>query len=182
MNDERKKTPDPRGPRHFGPESVEVAGPGQESVWDYPRPPRLEATKKRLIVEFENLVVADTTRGFRVCETASPPTYYFPPEDVDADRLSPLAGKSSLCEWKGVARYWDVEAPSGLIQAAAWSYPSPNESFAPIENFLAFYPQLATRCSVGGALVSPQPGRFYGGWVTPDLVGPFKGIPGSEWW
>ena len=157
-------------------------GPGQESVWDYPRPPRLEATGKRLVVEYEGLIVADTKRGYRVCETASPPTYYFPPEDVDAGRIEPVEGKRSFCEWKGAARYWNVRAPSGLVAGAAWGYPTPSPSFAAIKDYLAFYAQLATRCTVEGELVIPQPGRFYGGWITPDLVGPFKGEPGSEWW
>jgi uncharacterized protein (DUF427 family) len=151
-------------------------------VWDYPRPPLLELTSRRLIVEYEGLVVADTTRAYRVCETASPPTYYFPLDDVDEERIEPSLGKRSFCEWKGRARYWSVRARSGIVVDAAWSYPEPSPPFAPIRDYLAFYAQKATRCTVDGELVTPQPGLFYGGWVTPDLVGPFKGEPGSEWW
>ena len=156
-------------------------GPGQESVWDYPRPPLLERTSQRLRVVHAGAAIADTTSGWRVCETAGAPVYYFPPGDVRREHLR-ATSRSSFCEWKGVASYWDVVVGAGVVPAAAWSYPTPTESFAPIRDHLAFYARLMDECTVDGEAVTPQPGGFYGGWVTADVVGPFKGQPGTEGW
>jgi len=153
----------------------------RESVRSYPRPPRLEATPRRLEVVLGGEIVAATQRGFRVLETHHPPVYYFPPEDVRPGVLRPAAG-SSFCEWKGVARYFDVRAGGGTAPRAAWSYPDPSLAFAPIRDHVAFYPGPMDRCTVDGEVVTPQPGGFYGGWITGELVGPFKGAPGTLGW
>jgi uncharacterized protein (DUF427 family) len=155
-------------------------GPGQESVWDYPRPPRLAPDARSVEVRLDGILLAATTRAVRVLETAAPPTFYLPPGDVDAERLLAAAG-SSRCEWKGEARYWDLVVAEERLPRAAWSYPMPLPGFEPIRDFLSFYPALL-ECLVDGVRAAPQPGRFYGGWVTPELVGPFKGAPGSESW
>jgi len=155
-------------------------GPGQESVWDYPRPPRLEATSRRLLVMVGSTVVADTTRGYRVLETSHPPSYYLPPEDCHLALFTKAAG-SSFCEWKGHAVYWDVTVDGHTIPSGAWSYPDPVPAFGAIRDHLAFYPSLFA-CHVDGERVQPQPGGFYGGWVTSKVVGPFKGSPGTQGW
>lgn len=156
-------------------------GPGQESVWDYPRPPRLERTLKRIVIRFGGETIADTNAAYRVLETSHPPTYYLPPADIRMERLRPAHG-SSLCEWKGAARYFDVVVGERVTQQAAWSYPRPTQPFEAIRDYLAFYPALMDECTVDGELVTPQPGGFYGGWVTSNVVGPFKGVPGSFGW
>src|SRR4051794_32181545 len=155
-------------------------GPHQESVWDYPRPPRLEPVSRRLQVVRGSTVLADTTRGFRVLETSHPPVYYLPPADCDLEHLSRSAG-SSFCEWKGDATYFDVTSGADTLRRAAWSYPSPRPGFEAIRDHLAFYPS-ALSCFVDGERATPQPGGFYGGWVTSGVVGPFKGAPGSIGW
>lgn len=156
-------------------------GPGQESVWDYPRPPRLEAAERHIQVIFNDVVIADTRRAQRVLETSHPPTYYIPPEDVRMEYLVVTRG-TSVCEWKGVARYYSVRVGEREAEAAAWAYPAPTSAFAAIRNHLAFYAQKVDRCLVDGKAAHPQPGGFYGGWVTDDVVGPFKGEPGTMWW
>jgi uncharacterized protein (DUF427 family) len=153
-------------------------GPGQESVWDYPRPPRLERTPKRLEVVFGGILIADTLQGWRVLETSHPPVYYLPQEDLRMEFLTDVGG-GSFCEWKGTARYWDVLVEGKRARKAAWSYPDPTPSFTPIRDHLAFYAGHMDECRVDGEVVTPQPGGFYGGWVTQDVVGPFKGGPGS---
>lgn len=155
--------------------------PGQESVWDYPRPPRLEPTAKHLRVVFGGRTIAETRRGYRVLETSHPPVYYFPIEDVNRDFLRDAAG-SSFCEWKGAARYFDVVAGGHVAPRAAWYYPSPTRDFAPIKDAVAFYCAPMDECTVDGERAQPQPGGFYGGWVTADVVGPFKGAPGTMGW
>ncbi|MCX7893944.1 MAG: DUF427 domain-containing protein [Burkholderiales bacterium] len=154
-------------------------GPGQESVWDYPRPPRLEPVARRVRVVFGGRTVADSTRALRVLETSHPPTYYVPRADVAAGALEPAAGES-FCEWKGTACYFDVVAGERRAPRAAWSYPEPFPAFAPIAGYVAFYAGPMDACYVGDERVRPQPGRFYGGWITADVVGPFKGEPGSR--
>jgi len=149
-------------------------------VWDYPRPPRLEATRRHLLVTLGGEVVAETRRGHRVLETSHPPGYYIPWEDVREGTLVP-AGGGSVCEWKGAARYWTVRAGGREAPGAAWSYPRPTRSFAAITDAVAFYPS-AVECHVDGERVRPQDGGFYGGWITSDVVGPFKGGPGSWGW
>jgi uncharacterized protein (DUF427 family) len=124
--------------------------------------------------------IARSNRCIRVLETASPPTFYIPPADVNMDAIEPAAG-GSVCEWKGSAAYWTVSAAGRKLERAGWSYPEPFEGFEAIRGYLSFYP-AALECFVGGVRVQPQPGRFYGGWVTPGIAGPFKGEPGSESW
>lgn len=154
---------------------------GQESVWDYPRPPRCEATTRRVRVVFAGETVAETTRAVRVLETSHPPGYYIPIADWDADALAPADG-SSVCEWKGVARYWDVRAGGRTARRAAWGYPQPAPAFDALADCVSVYPGAMDRCEVDGVAVTPQAGGFYGGWITPDIVGPFKGAPGTWGW
>ncbi|MGH7513000.1 MAG: DUF427 domain-containing protein [Gemmatimonadales bacterium] len=163
------------------PARIVAPGPGQESVWDYPRPPGVEPVTARVRVEFEGLTIADTARALRVCETSSPPCYYIPQADILMDRLE-LSERTSFCEWKGLASYWSVRVRSRHAKDSAWSYPEPDEGFEPIRDYIGFYPKRMDGCWVGPDRATPQPGFYYGGWVTPNLVGPFKGIPGSESW
>lgn len=157
-------------------------GPGQESVWDYPRPPSVEQLSVPVVVEHGGHTVARTRRAHKVRETASPPTYYIPLADVDEDVLRPAEGRS-WCEWKGKASYYDVVVEGATpARPAAWGYPDPNPDYAVLKDHLAFYADRLDRCLVDGVEARPQPGRFYGGWITPDIVGPFKGSPGSELW
>ena len=156
-------------------------GPGQESVWDYPRPPRLESSGRHIQIIFHDVVIADTRRAQRVLETSHPPTYYIPPADIRMEHLIVTRG-TSVCEWKGVARYYSVRVGEHAAEAAAWAYPAPGPGFAAIRSHLAFYAQKMDRCLVDGQTARPQPGGFYGGWVTDDVVGPFKGEPGTMWW
>ncbi len=161
-------------------------GPGQESVWAYPRPPRLEVSPRLVEVRVGDVVLARSTRAVRVLETASPPTWYLPPDDVEVALLIPSFG-TSVCEWKGEARYFAVRIPAEAgtgfveIERAAWTYPSPWEGFEEIAGFFAFYPARVD-CFVDGEQVRPQEGGFYGGWVTDDIVGPWKGAPGTGHW
>ena len=159
------------------PHFAEEPGVGQESVWDYPRPPALVPCTRSVRVVSGERVLAKTTRALRVLETASPPTYYIPAEDVDLEALMVVPG-SSFCEWKGAAIYWALASGGDAI---AWSYPEPTEAFADIRNALGFYPGRVA-CSVDDERVRPQPGHFYGGWVTDDIVGPVKGEPGTGHW
>jgi uncharacterized protein (DUF427 family) len=154
---------------------------GQESVWDYPRPPRLEPVSKQIKIVFEGRTIADTTAGYRVLETSHPPVYYLPPADIDMSYLQATT-RGSFCEWKGNALYYHLIVGDRRIENAAWAYPNPTEKFRPIAGYLAFYAQLMDACYIDGELVTPQPGGFYGGWITQDIIGPFKGIPGSWGW
>jgi len=156
-------------------------GPGQESVWDYPRPPKLEAVSKHIWIIFDGEIIADTTATMRALETSHPPVYYIPPQDIDMHYLRKVAG-GSLCEWKGRAQYFDVGNRGKVVEKAAWAYPHPTPAFASIRDYIAFYPGLMDACYVGGERVQPQPGGFYGGWITSDIVGPFKGEPGTMYW
>ena len=157
-------------------------GPGQESVWDYPRPPSLEQSARHVVIELAGVVVADTRRAWRVCETSHPPSYYVPRVDIAEGVLQPAPGGASFCEWKGPATYWTVEVGGRTERAAAWSYEDPTEPFAAMRGAVAFYPARMDRCTVGGELVCPQAGGFYGGWITDEVVGPFKGEPGTAYW
>ena len=156
-------------------------GPGQESVWDYPRPPRVEETSRHLKVVFNGVVIAETERGIRVLETSHPPVYYFPPEDVEMAHLKETRG-SSWCEWKGRATYYDVVVDGREATRSAWTYHEPREGYHSIKDHVAFYPEAMDACYVEGERVRPQPGGFYGGWITGDVVGPFKGAPGTAGW
>lgn len=157
------------------------AGPGQESVWDYPRPPRLEPVARRVLVRFAGETVADTTRALRVLETSHPPVYYLPPGDVRQDLLEPAPG-TSFCEFKGKASYVTVVANGRRSERAGWFYERPDAPYAALAGHIAFYASRVDEARVGDDLARPQPGDFYGGWVTPDIVGPFKGGPGTTGW
>lgn len=152
-----------------------------DSVWDYPRPPRLERIAQRIRVEFGGVTVVDTTRAYRVLETSHPPTIYVPPGDVRTDLLEP-SSRRSFCEWKGSAAYFDVRAGGRVAVAAAWCYPEPSPSFAAIRDYVSFYPSKVDACYLGDERVRPQAGDFYGGWITSNIVGPFKGGPGTHGW
>ncbi|WP_336486884.1 DUF427 domain-containing protein [Methylobacterium nigriterrae] len=156
-------------------------GPGEESVWDYPRPPRLEPVPGRLRVVLGGETIADTLRGYRVLETSHPPTYYFPEVDVAAGCLG-LPRRAGICEWKGQAVLFDVRAGGRDAPGAAWAYPDPNPAFRDIAGYRAFYAGPMDACLVGEVRAEPQPGGFYGGWITPGIVGPFKGGPGTMGW
>lgn len=156
-------------------------GPGQESVWDYPRPPRLEDVSKHIQIIFNGEIIADTHHAKRVLETSHPPVYYLPPEDIKMEYLSQTP-RSSFCEWKGSAGYYTVTVKEKQAPNSAWFYASPTPEFEGIKDYVAFYPEMMDVCSVDGEEVQPQPGGFYGGWITSDIVGPFKGIPGSWGW
>ncbi len=155
--------------------------PGQESVWDYPRPPALERVPARLRVVLDGVTIADTVAGVRVLETSHPPNYYFPFDDIRAGALLLDAG-SSFCEWKGVAQYFGVKGNGPVVHRAAWGYADPLPSYRALTGMVAFYPGLMDECRVGDELVRPQAGGFYGGWITDAIVGPFKGEPGSRSW
>jgi uncharacterized protein (DUF427 family) len=162
------------------PEHIDTPGPGEESVWDYPRPPRVEPVAARLRVELAGQLIAKTERGQRVIETAGAPVYYFPPEDILAESLRP-SDHSTLCEWKGRARYWHLQIGGQYIANAAFGYPDPLEGYEAIAGYLAFYPQNLD-CYLNDELVRPQPGYFYAGWVSSGIRGPIKGAPGTEAW
>ena len=154
--------------------------PGQTSVWDFPRPPLLELEPREVCIVWGVETVASSTRAVRILETAHPPTYYIPWDDIACRLLQPALG-GSFCEWKGPARYWNLVNGDRKLASHAWSYAQPLAGAEALANCVAFYARDLT-CSVGGLLATPQPGGFYGGWVTPDLAGPFKGEPGSENW
>ena len=156
------------------------AGAGRESVWDYPRPPALEPATRRVRVELAGVVIAASTGAVRVLETSHAPTYYVPPADTVRRYFSPAAG-SSYCEWKGTAAYWTITAGGVTIAGRAWSYPRPIPAFADLTDYVAFYP-ADFDCFLDDERVRAQPGHFYGGWVTDDVAGPFKGVPGSDGW
>jgi uncharacterized protein (DUF427 family) len=150
-------------------------------VWSYPRPPRLERATAHLVVVLDGVTIAETNDAWRVLETSHPPNYYFPPDDVLAGAIEPTSG-ASFCEFKGRASYWTVRAGDREITEAAWSYKSPSPSFAALRDHYAFYAGKMDACYVDGELVVPQPGGFYGGWITSRVAGPFKGVPGSRGW
>jgi uncharacterized protein (DUF427 family) len=156
-------------------------GPGQESVWDYPRPPRLEPSDRLVRVIFNGEVVAETRKALRVLETSHPPVYYIPPEDIKTKFLE-RSSRSSFCEWKGRARYHSLKVGDRRSPDAAWSYPDPIKDFESIRDYLAFYPSRVDECIVDSEVVRSQPGDFYGGWITPEIVGPFKGDTGTMGW
>ena len=159
----------------------EPLAPDQESVWDYPRPPRLEEFTGRIRMVFNGKTVANTTNAKRVLETSHPPVYYIPPDDIDSDFLKTTEGES-WCEWKGTARYFDIECGDMRAEKAAWYYPRPTQKFASIAGHVAFYSDLMDACYVNDELVRSQPGRFYGGWITSNILGPFKGGSGTSGW
>ncbi|MBX9739566.1 MAG: DUF427 domain-containing protein [Beijerinckiaceae bacterium] len=163
------------GPKHV------IAGPGQESVWDYPRPPRLEKVSETLVVSFAGMTIAETVRGCRVLETSHPPVYYFPMEDVQSQFISTAAG-SSFCEFKGVATYISIRVGAEFSERAGWTYLNPASGFERLAGHLAFYASRVDEAWVGSEKVTPQEGNFYGGWVTAKILGPFKGRDGTAGW
>jgi uncharacterized protein (DUF427 family) len=152
-----------------------------ENVWDYPRPPALERVTKPIRIVFSGQTIAETTAAWRVLETSHPPVYYLPPDAFSPGTLQPATG-GSYCEWKGEAEYWTIAAGTKSAIRAGWSYPDPTPRFAPIRDHVAVYAGKMDACFVGDEQVTPQPGGFYGGWITSDLKGPFKGEPGSMGW
>jgi uncharacterized protein (DUF427 family) len=156
-------------------------GPGQESVWAFPRPAIAQATTAHVVIEHAGIVLADSRATVRTLETSHPPSYYIPQADILPGALLRAAG-TSFCEWKGAAVYWDVVAGGIVLPRVGWSYPSPTPAFALLKDHVAFYAAPFDRCSVDGEIVTPQPGDFYGGWITRAFAGPFKGVPGSRFW
>jgi uncharacterized protein (DUF427 family) len=156
-------------------------GPGQESAWDYPRPPAVSPTDAHVRVEHGGIVLADTRRAIRILETSQPPAFYLPPDDVDLGLLAPSPTRT-FCEWKGTAAYWSLHLDGVTVDDVAWSYPSPTTPYAAIAGHLAFYAQRVDACWVNDERVEANPGSFYGGWVTSQVVGPFKGAPGTLHW
>jgi uncharacterized protein (DUF427 family) len=155
--------------------------PGQESVWDYPRPPRVEASSETVEITLGGRIVARSQRAVRVLETSHPPVYYLPAEDFVDGALRPAPG-ASWCEYKGEAAYLDLVSGDVTATGAGWTYPSPSRGFEQLVGMVAIYPAKADEVTVAGEVVGPQAGGFYGGWITDRVVGPFKGVPGSTGW
>lgn len=154
-----------------------------ESVWDYPRPPRLESSARRVRVRLGGVTIADSERAFRVLETSHPPVLYLPPQDISPGAVTASAGaRRTLCEWKGLATYLDVRGGERVEHAAAWAYPDPVPAFAALRDHVAFYPSRMDECLLDDEVVAAQAGDFYGGWITADIAGPFKGPPGTLGW
>ncbi len=166
---------------------------GGESVWQYPRPPRVESTTRHLKIEHAGLLIAETNRALRVLETSHPPVYYLPPEDVALEYLRPSRSAGSSCEFKGIASYWTLDLSRGrsiagagksplVVLDVAWSYENPLPAYAELRGYLAFYASRVDACYVDDERVTAQPGDFYGGWITSEIQGPFKGAPGTLEW
>lgn len=156
-------------------------GAGQESVWDYPRPPSIEQTSRHIVISVDGQTVADTTRALRVCETSHPPVYYVPRDDITSGVL--VAGHgSSYCEFKGPATYWSLSVAGRIEPEVGWSYENPSPAYAAMAGAVAFYPGRVDTATVDGERVRPQAGGFYGGWITDEVVGPFKGEPDTSGW
>ena len=153
-----------------------------EDVWKYPRPPALVPCGRRVRIELGGVVIADSTAALRVLETSHPPTIYVPPQDVAPGALRPVRGKRSFCEWKGDASYYDVLGGTRAEAAAAWTYPAPVPRYAALRDHVCFYPSRMDACWLDDERVQSQAGDFYGGWITADLQGPFKGAPGTLGW
>jgi uncharacterized protein (DUF427 family) len=154
---------------------------GQESVWDYPRPPRLEESSQHIRVVFNGVTIADTHRAVRILETSHPPVYYIPPDDIQMQYLAQTP-RSSYCEWKGQAGYYTIAVGDRTAENAAWFYPNPVPDYAALQGYVAFYPSRMEACYVDDELVQSQAGDFYGGWITKAIVGPFKGGIGTWGW
>lgn len=152
-----------------------------ERVWDYPRPPAIDRCARRVRVELAGITIADSNRALRMLETSHPPTIYIPLADFADGALEPVGG-SSFCEWKGSAAYCDVVAGGRRAARAAWYYPSPVARYAALKDHVSVYPGRVDACHLDDERVRPQPGGFYGGWITADLEGPFKGGPGTLGW
>ncbi|MEM7756456.1 MAG: DUF427 domain-containing protein [Planctomycetota bacterium] len=157
-------------------------GPGQRSVWDFPRPPALEREGREVRLEFGGRVIARTVGALRVLETSHPPVYFIPRDDFEPGVVQRSQKSGTACEWKGWATYHDLVVADRVATEVAFSYEDPVERFAEIRGMLSVYAGPLDGCFVGGERVTPQPGGFYSGWITSDVVGPFKGIPGSWGW
>jgi uncharacterized protein (DUF427 family) len=154
-----------------------------ESVWDYPRPPLLEPVPQRIRIVHAGRVVGDSVRALRILETSHPPVYYLPQADLDLTVLHPSPSRQSFCEWKGFATYWSLSVPGAEeVRDLAWSYETPSQRYRGLAHHLAFYATKVDECWVAEERVAPQPGDFYGGWITSNLRGPFKGAPGTRGW
>ncbi len=153
----------------------------QESVWDYPRPPRIELCDKLIRVVFNGVTLAETKGVLRVLETSHPPVYYIPREAIRMKYLLP-SSRQTVCEYKGAANYWAIKVGDKLSLNAAWGYEQPYPGYEAIARHLAFYASRVDACYVGDERATPQPGEFYGGWITSNIVGPFKGAPGTQGW
>jgi uncharacterized protein (DUF427 family) len=156
-------------------------GPGQESVWDYPRPPRLEHADKSVVVEFAGELIARTHRVLRILETSHPPTYYIPLQDICRDFLV-ASDLRTFCEFKGTASYWTLKVGERVSTNAGWHYPEPTRWYRRLKDHVCFYPSRVDACYVNDERVQAQDGDFYGGWITSDIVGPFKGGPSTAGW
>ncbi len=155
--------------------------PGQESVWDYPRPPKIDPTSKRIRVIFNGEIIAETTRALRVLETSHPPAIYIPREDIQIAYFT-RTGRHTYCEFKGMADYWTIQVQDKITENAAWSYENPARGYESMRGYLSFYPSRMDACYMDEERVQPQEGDFYGGWITSEIVGPFKGAPGTFGW
>jgi uncharacterized protein (DUF427 family) len=158
------------------------ARPGQESAWDYPRPPAVVSSDRHVVVVHRGVTVADTRSALRVLETAGAPVWYLPAEDVRVDLLRPSASRRTFCEWKGEASYFDLVVDDAVVERAAWTYPRPTRGYDELAGRIAFYAGRVDLAMVDDEVARPQAGGFYGGWITDDVVGPFKGDPGTEGW
>jgi uncharacterized protein (DUF427 family) len=156
-------------------------GPNEESVWDYPRPPAVEPEERRVRIVFNDTTIADTTEALRVLETSHPPVYYLPPDDVATEYLE-RESRTTMCEFKGRAVYYTLTVGDRSVSQAAWQYPDPVERYAALTDHFAFYPSKMDACYVGDERARAQEGDFYGGWITDEIVGPFKGGPGTMGW
>jgi uncharacterized protein (DUF427 family) len=177
----REKVKRLRTKKRERPANIEKIGPGQESVWDYPRPPIIEREDRRIRIEHDGCILVNSIGAYRVLETSSPPVYYMPLDDVQTQYLEP-SEHTTLCEWKGIANFWSIRVDDRYVENAAWSYPEPWTGYGDIQHYIGFNAHKVDACFVGSHKVKPQPGKYYGGWITPEVVGPFKGIPGSKQW
>lgn len=155
--------------------------PGQESVWDYPRPPRLEESQKHIQILFNGVVIAETHRAKRILETSHPPVYYIPPKDIRMEYFTPTA-HTTYCEFKGAASYYTIRVGDKSVPNGAWYYPHPTAGYEALAHYVAVYPGKMDACYLDGERVQAQPGDFYGGWITHDIIGPFKGGAGTWGW
>jgi len=171
-----------RAVRRERPRDVLPAGPGQESVWDYPRPPRIEPFPRQIRVDFAGVTVASSRASLRVLETSSPPVFYIPPHDIQDGVVLDPAARTTFCEWKGSAHYLDLVVAARRAPEAAWRYLEPEPQYRALAGYVAFHAGRVDACYVEDERVTPQPGNYYGGWITRNIVGPFKGAPGSERW
>ncbi len=155
--------------------------PGQESVWDYPRPPRMEDSNDSIRIIFNGVPIVETRRAKRVLETSHPPVYYIPAEDIKMEYLTPTS-RQTYCEFKGAASYYTISVGDNSLLDGAWYYPHPSKGYEGLANYVAFYPGKMDACYVNDERVQAQPGDFYGGWITSKIIGPFKGGPGTYGW